>query len=271
MECYKERGWPEDKPLPPIPTITATSTQLSSSVKTPAQIVADLKDANLMRRSWVLIFSDKNSNMQIVVDGKDEVVKKMIPYVKKMGLRVVPSLEVLDLDVLARAEKMDDVPLVDWKVLQNYLPSTWLRGLHSPSMPSWLDIVREVGPAVVGLSYGTARAYLGMRQSYKGSQSMESLGRMWCLKVALRTGAKTGLAVVVMGMLPTVCRWITGNTQKYFDTPKGVVACSVAEGVAIIGAGAYLIRNCHYWFLPFATCYIEPKQVIEELVVKLRD
>lgn len=276
MECYKERGqWPEDEPLPPIPTVIAlpnNPTSLSSSTnKSPAQIIAELKEANLMRKSWLLIFSDRNANMQIVVDGKDEVVRKMIPFVNKMGLRVVPSLEVLELESLARAEKMMDVPLVDWDVMQDHLPSSFLRSFHSPSLPSMLEVVREVGPAFVGLAYGTSRAYLGLRQTYRGSPTMNALGKMWCLKVALRTGARTGLGVVFMGMLPELCRWITGNTQKYFDTPNGVVACSTVEGVAIIAAGSVLMRNCHYWFLPFVTCFYEPKGVIEELLVKLRD
>jgi hypothetical protein len=294
-ECYARRGWPEDKednntnslsstrPFGTVASIPTSpnnpppsSTPLPSSSpnlinKTPAQIVAELKDTRMMRRSSILIFSDKNANTQIVVDGKDEAVRRMIPHVYRLGLRVVPSLDVLDRDALARSEKIMDIPAVDWDVLRDHLPAKWRRGFFSPNMVSGLEVLKELGPLALGVAYGTCRSYIGMQQTYMGSQALKSTSFKWRVGVALRCGVRTGFAVAFMSMLPEISRWITCHTQNHFDTPKGVVVCSVAEGTAIVCTGAYLLRNCHYWFLPFLAGYAAPKQVLEDLVLRLRD
>lgn len=219
----------------------------------------------------MIIFSERQANTQVLVDGKDEVIRRMIPFVQKLGLRVVPSLESLDTDALVRAEKMMDIPVVDWEVMRDNLPARWRRPFYIPSMWSGLDIIQTVGPAALGVAYGTCRSFFGMRNVYHGSPTLKALGPQWCARVALRSGMRTGFAVAVMGVMPEVCRWITCHVQTHFTTPKEVVAASIAEGVAILGAGAVLLRNCHYWFLPFLVCYVAPKQVLETAIIKIRD
>ena len=219
----------------------------------------------------MIIFSDRQSNTQVLVDGKDEVIKRMLPVVQKLGLRVVPSLESLNLDALARAEKMMDIPVVDWEVLREHLPAQWRRSFYIPSMWSGLDILQTVGPAALGVAYGTCRSFFGMRSTYRGSPTLNALGLRWCAGVALRSGMRTGFAVALMGVLPELSRWITCHVQTHFTTPNELVAASITEGIAIIGTGAYVLRNCHYWFLPFLACYVAPKQVLEATIIRIRD
>eukprot|EP00026_Physarum_polycephalum_P005800 Phypoly_transcript_05838.p1 GENE.Phypoly_transcript_05838~~Phypoly_transcript_05838.p1 ORF type:complete len:592 (+),score=72.81 Phypoly_transcript_05838:77-1852(+) len=272
--CYKQRGWPEKEPLPDVshpPTPQPSPLPLPQSSKTPEKIVAELKESRQLRKSWMIIFSERQTNTQVLVDGKDEVIRRMLPFVQKLGLRVVPSLESLDLDTLARAEKMMDVPVVDWEVMREHLPAAWRRSFYMPQMWSALDILQTVGPAVLGVAYGACRSFIGMRTTYRGSQALSAMSARWCTGVALRCGARTGFAVALMGVLPELSRWITCHVQSHFTTPKNVVAASIAEGIAILGTGAYLLRNCHYWFLPFLACYVAPKQVLEAAVIRIRD
>jgi hypothetical protein len=219
----------------------------------------------------MIIFSERQANTQVLVDGKDEVVRRMLPVMQKLGLRVVPSLESLDIDALTRAEKMMDIPVVDWEVMRENLPAPWRRSFYMPSMWSGLDILQTVGPALLGVAYGTCRSFFGLRSTYKGSPTLNALGARWCAGVAFRCGLRTGFAVAVMGVLPEVSRWITCHLQSHFTTPKQVVVASIAEGVAILGTGAFILRNCHYWFLPFLACYVAPKQVLEAAVIRIRD
>jgi hypothetical protein len=230
-----------------------------------------LQESRQLRKSWMIVFSERQKNLQVLVDGKDEVVRRMLPSVKKLGLRVVPSLESIDIDALARADKMMDVPVADWKVMREHLPATWRRSFYVPQMWSGLDILQTVGPIVLGVAYGTCRSFFGMRTTYWRSPALSALGARWSAGVALRCGVRTGFAVALMGMLPVLSRWITCHVQSHFTTPKDVVTASIAEGIAILGTGAYVLRNCHYWFVPFLACYVAPKQVLEAAVMRIRD
>lgn len=206
-----------------------------------------------------------------MVDGSDEVVKRVLTHIHKIGLRAVPGYDTLSQYEQKRIDKVLEVPVVDWEVMGEHLPASWRKDWYFPSLPSSTEVAAAVAPVAIGVSYGFARSFIGMGHAYTGSQALQAMGLKWRVLTALRCGGRTGIAVLVMGVGPEVCRWLTCHTQKYLSTPKQVVAASIAQGVAVLGAGAYMLRNCHYWFIPFVLSYEGPKSVIEDLLIKLRD